>query len=47
MRRAVIGEEIRPIAARVACLNDSEAISEHLKKVMQFGVKVHGGNEYA
>ena len=47
VRPVAIGEAIRRIAARVACLQDNEAISEHLKKVMQFGIKVRGGIEYA
>ena len=47
VRPVAIREAIRRIAARVTCLQDSEATSEHPKTVMQLGVKVRGGMEYA
>ena len=47
VRPVAIGMAIGGIAARVACLQDNEASSEHLKEVMQCGVEVRGGIEYA
>ena len=47
VRPVAIGEAIRRIAARVACLQDGGAIFAYLQQVMQYGVKVKGGIEYA
>ena len=47
VRPVAIGEAIRRIAARVACLQDNGTISAYLQQVMQYGVKVKGGIEYA
>ena len=47
VRPVAIGEAIRRIAARVVCVQDNEAFSAILTSVMQFGVGVKGGIEYA
>ena len=47
VRPVQIGEAIRRIAARVVCVQDNKAVAAILTAVMQFGVAVKGGIEYA
>jgi hypothetical protein len=47
VRPVAIGEAIRRIAARVVCAQDGPAIAKTLEQVMQFGVGIMGGIEYA
>jgi hypothetical protein len=47
VRPVQIGEAIRRIAARVVCVQDNQTIAALLTPVMQFGVAVKGGIEYA
>jgi len=47
VRPVAIGEAIRRIAARVVCAQDGPEIAKTLEKVMQFGVGIKGGIEYA
>ena len=47
VRPVQIGEAIRRIAAQVVCVQDNKTVAEILKPVMQFGVAVKGGLEYA
>ncbi|MEC9336354.1 MAG: hypothetical protein VYC68_02515, partial [Candidatus Thermoplasmatota archaeon] len=47
VRPVAIGEAIRRIAGRVVCVQDNAAIAAMLTEVMQFGVAVKGGIEYA
>jgi len=47
VRPVAIGEAIRRIAGRVVCVQDNAAIAEMLTPVMQFGVAVKAGIEYA
>lgn len=46
-RPVAIGEAIRRIAARCVCAQESEAFANELVPLMQFGVGVKGGIEYA
>lgn len=47
VRPVAIGEAIRRIAARVVCAQDNSLFAEILSEVMQFGVGIKGGIEYA
>ena len=47
VRPLAIGEAIRRIAGRVVCVQDNATIAAILTPVMQYGVAVKGGIEYA